>query len=122
MNYNKYIVLISSIYYLYFIIIKYKENQNLKIAGIMASVGGIITAISMILEDEFGLSRSRIGKFTEIPLYVVVFIMLLMITIYAYNNRKNPKEKLKVYSYFGFLIFSTIVIIVVFWILPLLGI
>ena len=122
MIYSMSLVLIFAICLLYFYIFKYKGEQLMKLIGIVIGISGVLTAIALILENKYYFMKSRIRNLVGPPIFILLAIMFILITLYALKMRKNPERKLAAYFWLATVVFSIILVFVVFILLPKFGI
>lgn len=122
MIYSKYLVLICSIYSLYYFIWKYKQNNYLRFAALFASSGGLLVSIALILEELDFFPKEIIHTIIRIPIFLLVFLMFLMLVLNSWKKRNEQKERAKLYVFAGAILFSLLLFITLFWLLPLFGI
>ena len=113
MNYQ-YLILVFSILLLYYYLFKFKYDRLMKMIGIIISIGGIISTIGKILEDKFPLHESLISNILAIPIFTLILIMFVMLTIKAWKLRNNPKTKTLVNIGFGSLLFVVLGSVIVY--------
>ena len=113
MIYNKYFMLILSLFILFSAIFKYKNDRLIRTLGITIGASATLVSIGAILTEILPNHKETIKRLMELPIYILVILMLILITTYAWKMRKDPEKKIAAYGWLVMIVLSVIGMIVV---------
>lgn len=113
MIYNKYLILILSLSILYSAIFKHKDDRLMRVLSITIGASGTLVSIGAILTGILPKQKEIIKRAMELPLYILVILIFILITAYAWRMRKDPEKKAAAYGWLVVMVLCVIGMIVI---------